>query len=362
MSRPTAIRRGRELLDVRAPDRVRALLVELLAVDAADVVRLEHLGIEHRADATAPPQPPRRCLDLTHGTEAGDRPLRRSRGLDGPRRRHRSRGRPPARQPLLRRTSRAASWRTAAPSRSSPATPSWPRSACRSRTRTTPSAPSAPRCRIVPAVEELGLSVRIGVESGEVVVEDAESTFATGEAVNLAARLQQAAPEGGILIGPGVLRLANGRVVAEPAEPVPIARRRRAAPELEARATSSRRRERAARRGAVRRPRGRARNSSRTRSRARSATAARISSPSSASRASARAASSTSSSKASSGRRSSRPLAPLRRGRHVLGARRDGRSSPPGSPTTTRSARRSTSCARAARATRSPICSRPRRD
>src|SRR5215831_13417966 len=76
--------------------------------------------------------------------------------------------------------------------------------------------------RIVPTVEELGLCVRIGVEAGEVVVEDAESTFATGEAVNLAARLQQAATAGGILIGPGVLRLANGRVVAEPSDPVPI--------------------------------------------------------------------------------------------------------------------------------------------
>ncbi len=75
---------------------------------------------------------------------------------------------------------------------------------------------------IVPAVAELGLDVRVGVESGEVVVEDAESTFATGEAVNLAARLQQHAPPGGILIGPGVLRLSNGRVVAEPSDPVPI--------------------------------------------------------------------------------------------------------------------------------------------
>ncbi|MFL5935275.1 MAG: adenylate/guanylate cyclase domain-containing protein, partial [Gaiellaceae bacterium] len=76
--------------------------------------------------------------------------------------------------------------------------------------------------QIVPAVEQMGLRVRIGVEAGEVVVEDADSTFATGEAVNLAARLQQSAPEGTILIGPGVLRLANGLVVAEPADPVPI--------------------------------------------------------------------------------------------------------------------------------------------
>src|SRR6266545_5025229 len=75
--------------------------------------------------------------------------------------------------------------------------------------------------QIIPAVDELGLAARIGVESGE-VVEDAESTFATGEAVNLAARLQQAAPIGGILIGPSVMRLANGRVVAEPADEVRV--------------------------------------------------------------------------------------------------------------------------------------------
>jgi class 3 adenylate cyclase/tetratricopeptide (TPR) repeat protein len=76
--------------------------------------------------------------------------------------------------------------------------------------------------QIIPTVEELGMTARIGVESGEVVVEDAESTFATGEAVNLAARLQQAAPEGAILIGPAVRRLADGRVVAEPADEVHV--------------------------------------------------------------------------------------------------------------------------------------------
>ena len=40
------------------------------------------------------------------------------------------------------------------------------------------------------------VEARIGIEAGEVVVDDAESTFATGEAVNLAARLQQAARPG----------------------------------------------------------------------------------------------------------------------------------------------------------------------
>jgi class 3 adenylate cyclase/tetratricopeptide (TPR) repeat protein len=65
---------------------------------------------------------------------------------------------------------------------------------------------------IVPRVEELELTVRIGVESGEIVTEDGDATFATGEAVNVAARLQQAAEPGEILIGPGARRLAADAV------------------------------------------------------------------------------------------------------------------------------------------------------
>ena len=64
-------------------------------------------------------------------------------------------------------------------------------------------------------VAELGLEIRIGVESGEVVADASDSTFATGEAVNLAARLQQAAPVGGILIGPAAQRLTRGLIEAE---------------------------------------------------------------------------------------------------------------------------------------------------
>ena len=52
-------------------------------------------------------------------------------------------------------------------------------------------------------VQELGLEARVGIESGEVVADDSDSTFATGEAVNLAARLQAAAPAPNeILVGP----------------------------------------------------------------------------------------------------------------------------------------------------------------
>ena len=68
---------------------------------------------------------------------------------------------------------------------------------------------------ILEAVKRLDLEARIGIESGEVVVDAVESTFATGEAVNLAARLQQAAGPGEILIGPGAHSLAAGTIESE---------------------------------------------------------------------------------------------------------------------------------------------------
>src|SRR2546426_7260921 len=46
---------------------------------------------------------------------------------------------------------------------------------------------------IMASVGELGLEARIGLESGEVVADESDSTFATGEAVHIAARLQQTA-------------------------------------------------------------------------------------------------------------------------------------------------------------------------
>ena len=70
---------------------------------------------------------------------------------------------------------------------------------------------------ILDSVHELGLEARVGVEAGEVVVDDTDSTFATGEAVNLAARLQQATEAGTIRLGPGVRRLAAGAVEVEDA-------------------------------------------------------------------------------------------------------------------------------------------------
>jgi class 3 adenylate cyclase/tetratricopeptide (TPR) repeat protein len=71
-------------------------------------------------------------------------------------------------------------------------------------------------------VRELGLEARVGIESGEVVADDGDSTFATGEAVNLAARLQQAAQRGEILVGPGTASLVRDRVELDPVGPLEL--------------------------------------------------------------------------------------------------------------------------------------------
>ncbi len=75
---------------------------------------------------------------------------------------------------------------------------------------------------ILDEVHALGLEARIGIEAGEVVVDDSDSTFATGEAVNVAARLQQAAAPGETLMGPTAYRLTLGRILAEEREPVAL--------------------------------------------------------------------------------------------------------------------------------------------
>jgi class 3 adenylate cyclase/tetratricopeptide (TPR) repeat protein len=67
------------------------------------------------------------------------------------------------------------------------------------------------------SVHELGLDLRIGIEAGEVLADEVASTFATGEAVNLAARLQQSAEPNEILVGPGALRLLDSPVELEAA-------------------------------------------------------------------------------------------------------------------------------------------------
>jgi class 3 adenylate cyclase len=61
------------------------------------------------------------------------------------------------------------------------------------------------------ALPELGIAGRIGVNTGEVVTGTAER-LATGDAVNVAARLEQAAQPGQVLIGEETLRLVRAAV------------------------------------------------------------------------------------------------------------------------------------------------------
>src|SRR5213083_1777364 len=75
---------------------------------------------------------------------------------------------------------------------------------------------------IIERAHAAGVEARIGIEAGEVVVDETDSTFATGEAVNVAARLQQAAAPGEILIGEAAHRLTAGGIEAESAGPLEL--------------------------------------------------------------------------------------------------------------------------------------------
>src|SRR5579864_2173506 len=68
------------------------------------------------------------------------------------------------------------------------------------------------------------VALHIGVNTGEVVVGDPESgeTFVTGDPVNVAARLQQAAGDNEILVGERTLALAGPAVATEPVEPLEL--------------------------------------------------------------------------------------------------------------------------------------------
>ena len=66
-------------------------------------------------------------------------------------------------------------------------------------------------------VHGLGLEARIGVNTGAVVAGEGD-TLVTGDAVNVAARLEQAAGAGEILLGTDTLQLVRDAVSAEPLE------------------------------------------------------------------------------------------------------------------------------------------------
>jgi class 3 adenylate cyclase/tetratricopeptide (TPR) repeat protein len=71
------------------------------------------------------------------------------------------------------------------------------------------------------ALPELGVQGRIGVTTGEVVT-GTEERLATGDAVNVAARLEQAAQPGEILVGEQTYRLTRSAVEVEPVEPLEL--------------------------------------------------------------------------------------------------------------------------------------------
>ena len=68
------------------------------------------------------------------------------------------------------------------------------------------------------------IALRIGVNTGEVVAGDASvrQALVTGDAVNVAARLEQTAEPGQILIGEPTFRLVRDAVSAEPVEPLEL--------------------------------------------------------------------------------------------------------------------------------------------
>ena len=134
-----------------------------------------------RLHAAAPRREDPRFPERARGrAQAGHRPLRRRRALDGARRARRSRGVASPPRSLLPDPRRTASTATRGRSTSTPATASWRSSAPRSPTRTTPSAPAAAAldlARELGALAEdvrrergLEFAVRMGLNSGEVVV------------------------------------------------------------------------------------------------------------------------------------------------------------------------------------------------
>lgn len=66
------------------------------------------------------------------------------------------------------------------------------------------------------------LAARTGVNTGEVVAGAAGQTLVTGDAVNVAARLEQAAAAGDVLLGPVTYRLVRHAVAVEPVAPLEV--------------------------------------------------------------------------------------------------------------------------------------------
>ncbi|MFP5352983.1 MAG: adenylate/guanylate cyclase domain-containing protein [Actinomycetota bacterium] len=78
---------------------------------------------------------------------------------------------------------------------------------------------------VTPGTDETGaLQVRIGVNTGEVIAGDSSAGhgFVSGDTVNVAARFEQAAEPGQILIGESTYRLASDFIEADPVPPLDL--------------------------------------------------------------------------------------------------------------------------------------------
>jgi class 3 adenylate cyclase len=71
------------------------------------------------------------------------------------------------------------------------------------------------------ALPELGVEARIGVNTGEVVT-STDDTLVTGDAANVAARLQQAAAPGEVLVGAETIGLAGEAALVEQLQPLEL--------------------------------------------------------------------------------------------------------------------------------------------
>ncbi|MBD0347803.1 MAG: AAA family ATPase [Thermoleophilia bacterium] len=76
-------------------------------------------------------------------------------------------------------------------------------------------------CELREGVQALGLRARIGINTGDVITAAADA-LVTGDAVNVAARLEQAAAPGEILMGAATHRLCRNAVRAEHVEPLAL--------------------------------------------------------------------------------------------------------------------------------------------
>ena len=81
------------------------------------------------------------------------------------------------------------------------------------------------------ALPEFGIRGRIGVNTGEVVT-GTEERLATGDAVNIAARFEQAAEPGEVLIGETTRELVCGAVLVEAVEPLTLKGKSKPVPAL----------------------------------------------------------------------------------------------------------------------------------